>query len=125
MFKFTVLFFLALCLSACTGTNAQSGVIAPLQTAHNVTETAWRVEAQFPDACFVVYKDGCGASACFNGRQHEIEAAAVQTQNSEWTAANTDTGDYIVLNAVTGVVTMKVGGVFGIFLPNVEGTAGM
>lgn len=126
MFK-SVLFFLALSLTACTSAPAQVANIVsnPPEPAHNVTATANRIEAVFSDACFVVYLDGNGATALFDGRQNDFEAYVAKTAQNEYTAANAETGDYIVLNVQTGVVSAKAQGVFGIFLPNVEGTAGM
>lgn len=121
-----VLFFLALSLTACTSAPAQVANIVHNPTpAHNVEIKANRIEANFKEACFVVYLNGCGATALFDGRQFDFDCLVSETQDGEWTAVNADTGDYIVLNIQTGVVTSKVEGAFGIFLPTVEGTAGM
>lgn len=121
-----VLFFLALCLTACTSAPAQvANIVHNPPTAHNIEVKANRIKASFKEACFVVYTDGCGATALFDGRQNDFDCFVSETQDGEWTAANSATGDYIVLNVETGVVTSKVAGVFGIFLPTVEGTAGM
>lgn len=128
MFKpLSVLFFLALNLAACTSAPAQVANIAhnPPEPAHNVTVTATRIEADFKDACFVVYLDGNGASAMYDGRQNDFDCAVAETLQNEWTAANSETGDYVVLNVQTGVVTAKAQGKFGIFLPTVEDEAGM
>lgn len=120
-----VLFFLALSLIACTNAPAQVANIVhnPSETSHNVTQCGNRIKAIFKDAAFVIYKDGCGATALYDGRQMDFEANVTETQDGEWTAANPETGDYVVLNVQTGVVTAKVAGEFGIWLPTVEGTA--
>lgn len=122
MFKFSVLYFLSLFASPDALQVVAKSAIT--ETAHNVTVKANRIEATFKDACFVVYLDGCGATALFDGRQNDFDCLVSETQAGEWSAVNSGTGDYVVLNTVTGVVTSKVSGVFGIFLPNVEGTAG-
>lgn len=122
MLHFTVLYFLSL-----FSPNAQTPVVAKNATtepAHNVTVTETRIEAAFKDATFVVYLDGNGATALFDGRQNDFDCLVSETQAGEWSAVNSGTGDYVVLNTVTGVVTSKIAGTFGIFLPNVEGTAG-
>lgn len=125
----TVLFFLAFAFSliACTSAPAQVANIVsnPPETAYNVTVKTNRIEASFKDACFVVYLDGCGATALFDGRQNDFDCLVSETQAGEFTAVNAETGDYVVLNVETGVVTSKVAGVFGIFLPTVEGMAGV
>ena len=122
-----VLFFLALTLFACTSAPAQTAnVIHNPTPAHNVEIKTNRINAYFKDeVSFVIYLDGCGATALFDGRQFDFDCLVSETQEGEWSAVNSDTGDYVILNIQTGVVTSKVAGKCAFYLPTVEGTAGM
>lgn len=121
MFKFTVLFFLALCFTACTADAPQTveASIAPhlLKPAPNVTDGERIALATYQNAQFVAYKDGNGATALVNGKVTEFAKQPFKSQPGEWTVSDSVTGDYFVLNTVTGVTFAKIGGVYGVFTP--------
>lgn len=126
MFK-SVFFFLSLFVCACTA-DAPKTLNASLRTerpksaatAPNVTAGKRCIVALYEQAQFAMYLDGNGASALIAGETHEIGAEPFEVQPGEWLASNPATGDYILLNTVTGATQTKIKGRYFAYLPKGE-----
>ena len=126
MFK-PVLFFLSLSFVSCTADGPKT-LNASLQaerpksgaTAPNVTAGKRCIVALYEQAQFALYLDGNGASALIVGETHEIGAEPFEVQPGEWLASNPATGDYILMNTVTGATQTKIKGRYFAYLPKGE-----
>ena len=115
--------FITLLFASCTSTDAPPAVEASLTAnkntapASNITEGKRCIVAIYRAAQFTLYLDGNGAAALIGKEVVQISCQPFESQPGEWTASNSITGDYIVLNVANGVTRGKLKGMCFTYLP--------
>ena len=119
MFK-PVLFFLSFFFASCTGETPQTveaSLSARKETASNIRVEKRCYIATYLQGQFVIYRDGNGAAALLQKQEIPLNVKPFQSGANEWTAVDTQTGDYIRMNLKTGVTEAKIKGLFHAYLP--------
>lgn len=117
-----VLFFISLFFASCANDvppvlEASMSAKKSVSPNYNITEGKRCIVAIYKGAQFTIYRDGNGAAALIGKETVQIPCQPFESQPSEWTALNSETGDYIVLNVANGVTRGKLKGMCFTYLP--------